>query len=927
MKAFLMPALLALVCFACVACEFSLDDRELLERATASFRATEYRAAAVDLRNLLRRQPNDAEARLLLSKALSALGDYDGALSEADKAVELGVPADRAALIRGRALLVLERTDEALRAVEGELPAAVAEHAAFLALRGDVRLELGQYEAARASYEEALRASPKHAPAWAGLAYATYELSGFAAAEAALARGRAGGVDDESRLEVALGHLQNRERRYAEAERTFQARLTKAGNEHPRERMQALAGLCEAQLGLGKSEEALTTATSLHALAPTSPLSLYLKARASFVLSQYDQARQLLEQLASVRPDDMQAKLLLGAVNYAQGSLGQADMYLSAVVASDPKNAFARRLLAETRLRDSKPDEALTALTGEDGIDPESLQLAGQIKLRSGERSAGVQFLEQNAAARPQDREAQLELANAYLIDGQLAQALKVLQAVPPSEKGLDRREYLLIFTKARQRDFRSAEALTRELMEQHPRVIELHLMAAALQQAAGRRDEARRTLTTAVTVDSKSTRALLALAHVELADGKPDVAERHARAALEARPKAAGAALILARVDAARNDVPGAVRWLEQAAEWAPNAAQPRALLARYHLGNGDFERAYSLAQTAVRLAPDDPAAIDLLAQTAVRAGHIEDVLGSVAQRASQSRGSAMHQHALARANIVAGRIPDALAAARAAVRLDPQYLPASLLLGSLLVRQEDLREAQELMTRLKAAYPRNSAVMALVGDLALRRKQYSEAVTAYAAAAQDGRDPSIAAREFQARRLAKDPAPLTPFVRWLERYPRDNRVRTILASARMQLGDLVAARRDYEEILVTEPEHGVALNNLAWLYHQAGDKRALAIAERAYNLLPKEAAVADTYGWILLSGGSAERGLSVLREAVGLAPGDIEIRLHLVEGLAKAGRADDARHELSELLERAPGSERRADVMAVRKSLGDAA
>ncbi|PTB82568.1 hypothetical protein C9933_01600, partial [Methylophaga nitratireducenticrescens] len=95
----------------------------------------------------------------------------------------------------------------------------------------------------------------------------------------------------------------------------------------------------------------------------------------------------------------------------------------------------------------------------------------------------------------------------------------------------------------------------------------------------------------------------------------------------------------------------------------------------------------------------------------------------------------------------------------------------------------------------------------------------------------------------------------------------------------------------------------NAVALNNLAWLYYETGDNRALDTARKAYELVPDSAAVADTYGWILFESGEHQQSLVVLEKAHELDPGSREIAMHLVEAYRAAGRDDDARRILTKL------------------------
>ena len=78
-----------------------------------------------------------------------------------------------------------------------------------------------------------------------------------------------------------------------------------------------------------------------------------------------------------------------------------------------------------------------------------------------------------------------------------------------------------------------------------------------------------------------------------------------------------------------------------------------------------------------------------------------------------------------------------------------------------------------------------------------------------------------------------------------------------------------------------------------------------------RAHRLAPKDPAIQDTLGWILVEQGQVDKGLRQLRDARLRDPQNPEIRVHLAAALAKSGRRDEAKREVEELLKSAPPTE----------------
>jgi Flp pilus assembly protein TadD len=134
---------------------------------------------------------------------------------------------------------------------------------------------------------------------------------------------------------------------------------------------------------------------------------------------------------------------------------------------------------------------------------------------------------------------------------------------------------------------------------------------------------------------------------------------------------------------------------------------------------------------------------------------------------------------------------------------------------------------------------------------------------------------------------------------------------------------GEFPAAIEQLQAVLQRDPNHVLALNDLAWTYQRTGDKQALAYAERAFKLAPDSPAIMDTLGWICLEGGDLARALPLLQKASALAPNAGEIRYHLGLVLARSGDKRGARRELERLLASPAQFAKRDEAKALLASL----
>ena len=111
---------------------------------------------------------------------------------------------------------------------------------------------------------------------------------------------------------------------------------------------------------------------------------------------------------------------------------------------------------------------------------------------------------------------------------------------------------------------------------------------------------------------------------------------------------------------------------------------------------------------------------------------------------------------------------------------------------------------------------------------------------------------------------------------------------------------------------MLAIEPGNVIALNNLAWTLGELKDPGALGFAEKAYGLAPRNPAIADTLGWLLVERGDTKRGVQILAQAAAGAPNVPAIRMHYAKALLKSGDKAGAKAEL-EAMVAAPAKIRR--------------
>jgi tetratricopeptide (TPR) repeat protein len=151
----------------------------------------------------------------------------------------------------------------------------------------------------------------------------------------------------------------------------------------------------------------------------------------------------------------------------------------------------------------------------------------------------------------------------------------------------------------------------------------------------------------------------------------------------------------------------------------------------------------------------------------------------------------------------------------------------------------------------------------------------------------------------------------------RGLAAYPDDSALLYARALAWERQDRIDRTEADLRKVLVADPENVAALNALGYTLADRTQRyqEALELIDRARTAEPDNAAIVDSYGWVLYRLGRNEDALVELRRAWGLLK-DPEIGAHLGEVLWVLGRRDEAMRyfEESQRLEADNRSLRRA-------------
>ena len=339
--------------------------------------------------------------------------------------------------------------------------------------------------------------------------------------------------------------------------------------------------------------------------------------------------------------------------------------------------------------------------------------------------------------------------------------------------------------------------------------------------------------LQTALGKDPAFVPAALNLVQIALSKNEPAQARSVLQGVLDADPGNERALIRLAELAIADSDPAGARRWLEQAVAADGDALRPRLALTQLGVMTRDVSLAELHSQQALRIAPSDVQAGFNRVEALLAAGRVDDAktpLSEVArvilQQADPDPAAVL---ALARLRERAGQAREARPLYQQLVASEGREAgAASLALLRLALADGDVRLAKRQLDSVPELARKTSLYALLEADVQRLDGNRRGAEAAYRALYADGNRDALfrlVALYSQQQRSDDTRALLDE---WLAQNPDDVGALVALGNARLGDSDPAASRGIFEDVVRRAPDNVIALNNLAWLYQQAGDERA---------------------------------------------------------------------------------------------------
>jgi len=862
-----------------------VEARHALGRAYAT--KLWYRDAATELLAAQELAPHSAAISADLGRALIELGAFRGARAQAER-IQQSEPANPAA----RSILA------AARLGEGAAEELLASPESDPTLRAGALLALRRLPEAERAYRQLVAERPTDASALAGLGQVVLRQRRDGEAAALLEKADALRPGDP-RIRIHLSEARVRLGRLPEAIRTLE-------EIHPRARSSAAVvalGWCylrarrarEATVLLAPLVEQSPRWVELRLLLGTSYL---ISGNAAAAVTELEQADQQSAADPLVRMRLAAAYTRVGRPQDALHTLGS----LGAAAQALPDFQLER---SRALLRLGRLDEASVAATAAQRTIPQAPQpylMLAQIDAQQGNRGRAAAALTKALQLDPGCAPAHLALGRLRAAEGNMDGALEAFDAAvradPTSETTIRAKTAGLIGQKRVKDALRFVEAA----VNADDRNADLQALLGSVYVEKPDLGRAQAAFRRSLELDGRGVQARLGLAELAEREGHPIEAIAQLRVAVKESPSEPTAVPWLARLYRAAGQYDQAIAVLEGALQADPGQRAFALAVSDLYVAQGRHAEAIARMSELLGREPGLAAAYLTRSRAYAASGQGEAAIRDLNEAMRSTPAASAPHYQLARVYAVRGRVPEAQAAYRRAIELEPGFESARIELAVLSNQPVDEGVWRRRVERLQAV------VSAEPGDVdgreALARTFLAQ--DAVAAAERElaqilERVPGHAEANYLLARIRLGQGKADEALDHLKTAVRTNpshvAARTLLARRLLARGQREQAALQLEAALRADPTRADAKLDLARLYAQDGRlAQASELVRQLRRDAPASPSAAALMGTVLLAQGRPGDAVDAFATAIQLAPDLIEAHRGLGRAQQAMGQTDRA-------------------------------
>lgn len=901
--------LLALPLLLITSCGQGLSEQQMLDKAKTHLHDGDLKSGAIELRNTLQKNSENAQARYLLGSISYRFGDMDAAEKEFRRAALAGWDQQQTQLALARTFIAKNELQKLLDEIIVQETWSANNRANISALRALAEASLNQTELAKTTLEKARNYQENALQVLKTTAIFQLAdlLDGDATQTLKLALSQ---HTDNTELLLLLAsyNLQNNKLTAAEAGFKKTIQLEPAGLITVTT-LKANIGLARVQILNNELDQAKALLASVLKSNKNNPEANYLSGFIHFSQQDFSRAEEYIRNLLSILPNHVQSHQLMGKIKYALNEHQQAAHHLSLYLNAAPGDAATRMMLTQTYIRLNQAKLALSTLQPVLKVKPDDAavqSLFSQIAFIKGDTGQGIESLKKAIKSRPDNIVLHKQLINAYISADKTEQALAQINIFRELSNNTVDAQKMTISAYLAANKPGLAMKVTDEMLLADPNSADIMALKGGIHATKNELQPAKNFFEQARQQQQNHPVASIGLARLENKAGNFDKAIELYKQLIDSNQAGILPMLALSELAAQQQRTDDMLSWLEKARTTAPSDLRPRIILGNYYLRNTQPAKASIYSQEALEIAPDHNESLNLHGRVLIAQQRFNEALLPLENLLQKQPDSIGTQLLLAEAFSRLGETTKAREHLQAVLKKQQDNLLATLLMAEIEFNAKNYDSSLHYAKRLQQLQTDLFTGYMMEGNVWLARQDYHKAHSAYTKAWQRQKTAELAIKlSFASKHTGTFDTAIKPLLSWLDQHPEDAKTRMHLADMYLSENRNSNAIQEYEIILQKETDNIPALNNLAWLYSLQGKLEALDLAARAYRLTQTDPYILDTYGWILVQQGEVGKGLRLLEQAKQLLPDSLDVRYHHAVALIKSGKTDEGRNILEKLIQ----------------------
>ena len=890
--------------------EPSLTDQQYFDNAQQHHQSGESRVAIIELKNAIKTNPNNKEARFLLGKIYLEL--EQGAAAEKELERSAGFRTDPRELKRmlAQAKLLQGKPKEAL----DELTSNTNESTQFSyqenLLIAQAHFDMREWANSTDAYNLALTQRQGSIEATVALARIAFIKGDIAIAKTHLDN-LAERANNNWRMWSLRGDIARTKKQLAVAKEAYQQAFGLKANAIEPRLFHAMIALSEESF-----DEAKQDAKILLTINPKHPAGHYIQGQLHLNKKRLKEAQSSFEE-AIRYIDYVPVFRQLGITHFQQGNLVQAEEYLKKYITLAPRDIDAQKVLSAIYVKQNKLDDAkstLKSVASEATLNEPLQRMMAGLEQATGEPEKATDILNDLLGKNPESLETRLQLAQTLLRQGEAEQALKVLTEADNNDSASVKIKLLIVSAQLQLKKYEAALAVSKQIKLLEPDNQRFSSIDGLIYLASGNQQEAIKTFEQSQAKYPGDIISGNQLGTIAIRAKQYEKAKNYYESILAHNESHLRSQIQLGLIEKALKHPEQAQKILEGAIQAHPQNPRPKLVLARYYLVDNKPQKALNWLGQITENGKQSPNYLLTLGQAYLLNRQPEQATDALI-KLNTIKPTPANYWLEAKARFLQKDLKGSREALLKAKKLGPDNIQGSI----------DSALFEILVTETEIAIQQKDNVVAKKGLAEIKNHQNPLPYLVLRASFEQSKGNLDTSAEYYQKALDKKPQTkiMASLLRvltqsghtveaekrarqWLETHPEDYEIAMLLANTLLNADRTAETIQHYEKLLPKQPDNLIVLNNLAFLYIDSDLEKAAQHAEKAYKLAPKFPAVVDTYGWIALKQGQHRKALNALSKAHTLDPDEPSIQYHLAAAQAKNDKKLAAIKLLRELSEK---------------------